>query len=59
MGKRWIYGGLARIGGGAIRVGGKKARVWGVGKFAADFSRFQIDMGNLIGRLKGAFFIAL
>ena len=50
MGKRWIYGGLARIGGGAIRVGGKKVRVWGVGKFAANFSRFQIDMGNLIRR---------
>lgn len=59
MGKRWIYGGLARIGGGAIRVEGKKARVRGVGKFSTDFCRFQIDMGNLIGRFKGAFFIAL
>ena len=35
---------------GAIRFGDKKARVRGVGKFAADFSRFQIDIGNLIRR---------
>ena len=44
---------------GVIRVGDKKACDRDVGKFSADLGRFQIEMGNLIRRFKGAFFIAL
>jgi hypothetical protein len=45
MGKRWIYGGLARIGGGAIRVGVLNISLRGLKVCRRRSSKERLTMG--------------